>query len=125
MSVYVDPSRWPFGRMIMCHMWTDGPIEELLQMVDWIGVHRKWIQGHPELSFGKHKNATWVHFDISKEKRQLAVIFGAIETDEYGPLRMQSLQMMKSDNPDIVARGIRKYAFLCEATRGNPELFKP
>ena len=89
MAVYVDPAAHPFGRMIMCHLWAD-TLEELLDMVDKIGVQRKWIQGHPELSFGKHRNASWVHFDISKGKRALAVKHGAIETDKYGPIEHEA-----------------------------------
>ncbi|NTS31315.1 DUF4031 domain-containing protein [Phyllobacterium sp. BT25] len=85
MSVYVDDMAAPFGNMIMCHMWADTD-EELLAMADKIGVHRKWIQGHPTLSFGKHRGASWVHFDIAQSKRALAVRNGAIETDRYGPL---------------------------------------
>ena len=64
MAVYVDDVRHQFGRMVMCHLWAD-TLEELLEMVDKIGVQRKWIQGHPTLSFGKHRDASWVHFDIS------------------------------------------------------------
>ncbi len=75
----------PFGNMVMCHMWAD-TVPELLAMADRISVQRKWIQGHQTLSFGKHKNASWVHFDIAKTKRALAVKAGAIETDRYGPL---------------------------------------
>jgi len=85
MAVYVDPAQHPFGRMIMCHMWADSE-EELLTMADRIGVARKWIQGHPTLSFGEHRTASWVHFDIAKSKRALAVAAGAIETDRYGPV---------------------------------------
>lgn len=55
-------------------------------MADVIGVQRKWIQGHPTLSFGKHRNASWVHFDIAKSKRALAIKAGAILTDMYEPL---------------------------------------
>ncbi len=84
MSVYVDDVEHRFGNMIMCHLWAD-TLEELLDMVDKIGVQRKWIQGHKELSFGKHKNASWVHFDIAKSKRNLAIKSGAILTDKYGP----------------------------------------
>lgn len=61
----------------MCHMWADHPAE-LFSMVDQIGVARKWLQQPPR--------ASWVHFDISKKKRSLAVRFGAIETDEFQPL---------------------------------------
>ena len=85
MSVYVDTMEAPFGRMIMCHLWAD-TLDELLSMVDKIGVQRKWIQGHPTLSFGKHRNASWVHFDISQTKKALAIRHGAILTDRYGPL---------------------------------------
>lgn len=86
MPCYVDQAVHPFGRMLMCHLWADTEAE-LLTMVDAIGVQRKWIQGHPTLSFGKHRKASWVHFDISKGKRALAVRSGAIETDRYGPSR--------------------------------------
>lgn len=83
MGVYVDQPIFPFGNMMMCHLWADS-LDELLAMVDRIGVQRKWIQGHATLSFGKHRNASWVHFDIAKSKRALAIQAGAIETDRYG-----------------------------------------
>lgn len=83
MTCYVDQPIFPFGRMMMCHLWADS-LDELLAMVDRIGVDRKWIQGHPDLSFGKHRKASWVHFDIAKGKRALAIQAGALETDRYG-----------------------------------------
>lgn len=85
MSVYVDDVRHPYGKMIMCHLWAD-TLDELLAMVDTIGVNRKWIQGHAELSFGHHRRASWVHFDIALSKKHLAIAHGAILTDRYGPL---------------------------------------
>lgn len=85
MAVYVDNARNRLGRMKMCHMWADS-LEELLAMADAIGVQRKWIQGHAELSFGIHRKASWLHFDISVSKRKLAIDHGAIATDRYGPL---------------------------------------
>lgn len=94
MSVYVDNMAAPFGNMKMCHCWAD-ELAELLDMMDRIGVQRKWIQGHPELSFGKHKDASWVHFDIAQSKRAKAVKYGAIETDRLGPLEHTAwLQIM-------------------------------
>ena len=72
MSVYVDASNYPFGRMIMCHMIADTP-QELHAMADTIGVDSKWYQTPPKASF-------W-HYDISKSKRALAVGHGAIECD--------------------------------------------
>lgn len=83
MSCFVDQPIFPLGRMKMCHLWADS-LDELFGMVDRIGVNRKWIQGHPTLSFGKHRNASWIHFDIAKGKRDLAIGAGAIETDRYG-----------------------------------------
>ncbi len=85
MAVYVDDMKAAFGSMIMCHMWADSDAE-LLAMADRIGVQRKWIEGHQTLSFGKHRNASWVHFD-TQSKRALAVRAGAIETARYGPGR--------------------------------------
>lgn len=85
MSCYVDNVTHQFGRMKMCHLWADTEAE-LLAMVDKIGVDRKWIQGHQTLSFGKHKKASWVHFDISLSKKALALQAGAILTDKYGPV---------------------------------------
>jgi len=68
-SVYVDDMEAPFGRLIMCHMIADTH-DELIAMVDAIGVDRKWIQ-QP----GNHGE----HFDIAKSKRALAVQLGAVE----------------------------------------------
>lgn len=69
MSVYVDDMEAPFGRMIMCHMIADTRAE-LLEMVDAIGIPRKWIQ---------KEGTADEHFDISKGKRARAVASGAIE----------------------------------------------
>ena len=77
MAVYVDAAMHPFGRMMMCHLWADTEAE-LMAMVDTIGVARKWVQRPPK--------ASWLHFDIAKSKRALAIKHGAIETDRYGPV---------------------------------------
>ena len=73
MSVYVDDMNAPFGRMLMCHLIADST-EELLAMVDKIGVQRKWIQ-----DAGTHRE----HFDIALSKKKLALSFGAVGI-EYG-----------------------------------------
>lgn len=109
MSVYVDDMKAPFGNMVMCHMWADTDAE-LLTMADKIGVQRKWIQGHPTLSFGKHRNASWVHFDIAQSKRALAVKHGAIQTDRYGPLEHEARLDIASGNPARVVRGEKRMA---------------
>lgn len=68
MSVYVDNSRLPYNRMLMCHMLADSTAE-LLAIADRIGVARKWIQ----------KSGTpYEHFDICLSKRSLAIQAGAI-----------------------------------------------
>lgn len=56
-----------FGRMKMSHCIAD-TTEELLLMMDKIGVQRKWIQYPGTLN---------EHFDIGKAKRELAFKYGA------------------------------------------------
>ena len=107
MTVFVDDMRAAFGRMVMCHMWAD-TLDELLAMADRIGVARKWIQGHPELSFGKHRRASWIHFDIALSKRALAIKAGAVETDRYGPVlhtaRLDLAAAIENQNEDARRR---------------------
>lgn len=67
MTVYVDDMHlYPmgkFGRMKMSHMIADTEVE-LHAMANKIGVARRWYQGD--------------HYDISKEKRLLAISHGAV-----------------------------------------------
>jgi len=79
MTIYVDDVRHNFGCMVMCHMWQSPSDDygDLLAMADNIGVARKWIQGHPTLSFGKHRLTSWVHFDISLGAKEKATFFDA------------------------------------------------
>lgn len=65
--VYVDDMRAPYRRMIMCHMIADTK-EELLDMVDKIGVKRNWIQCE-----GTYKE----HFDICLAMKEKAIKKGA------------------------------------------------
>ena len=73
MAVYVDNMyQYPigqFGRMKMSHLIAD-TTEELIEMVNKIGVNPKWIQ---------HKGTLQEHFDIAISKRKLAIQNGAIE----------------------------------------------
>lgn len=75
---YYEVTGRNFGRMKMCHMIAD-TTEELLQMVDKIGVQRKWIQ---------HAGTANEHFDICLSKRKLAVKYGAMEINfrEYASM---------------------------------------
>lgn len=104
MAVYVDDVRHRYGNMVMCHLWAD-TLDELLAMVDRIGVQRKWIQGHPELSLPKGRTASWVHFDIALSKKALALQHGAILTDKYGPSEHTSKLKLLSDDPAVRERG--------------------
>lgn len=67
--VYIDNFNAPFGRMIMCHLIADTQTE-LFEMVDKIGVQRKWVQDY---------NSPREHFDICLAKKKLAISFGAKE----------------------------------------------
>lgn len=69
MTVYVDDMNATFGRMKMCHLFADST-EELLRMVDKIGVHRKWLQ---------HPGSLKEHFDICLAKKVKAISAGAVE----------------------------------------------
>ena len=87
MSVYVGAAEWPFGRMMMCHMTADST-EELLRMVDAIGVQRKWIQ---------YEGTPKEHFDICKSKRTKAIQCGAIEVDHQQEADMLRAKTIISD----------------------------
>ncbi len=67
--VYVDNFNAKFGRMTMCHVVAD-TTNELLDMMDKIGVQRKWIQ---------YPNTYNEHFDICLSKKKKAIEFGAKE----------------------------------------------
>lgn len=76
--VYIDDMKAEFGRMKMCHMVADST-EELLAMVDKIGVHRKWIQ---------HPGTLNEHFDICLQKKVRALDYGAKEITWRGYAQM-------------------------------------
>jgi Protein of unknown function (DUF4031) len=112
MTCYVDDVQHRFGRMVMCHLWADS-LDELLAMVDAIGVQRKWLQQPPK--------ASWVHFDIALSKKALAIKAGAVLTDKYGPVEHVARLRAASDNPDIAAFGAEKLAQVarCRAMFGD------
>jgi len=69
MAVYIDNFNATYRGMIMCHMIAD-TTEELLEMVDKIGINRKWIQD---------ANTPYEHFDICLSYKAKAIKEGAIE----------------------------------------------
>lgn len=109
MTVYVDEARHPFGRYIMCHMWAD-TLDELLAMADRIGVQRKRLQQPPK--------ASWLHFDIAKSKRRLAIAAGAVETDRFGPVEHVARLDIASGDPARIARGEKRLGQIA-AARGQ------
>lgn len=56
-----------------CHMFTDGPLEELHAMAQEIGMRRSWFQDHWPLP----------HYDLNQERRAAAVRAGAVECDKH------------------------------------------
>lgn len=67
--VYIDNFNAAFGNMLMCHMVADSN-QELLQMVDKIGVDRKWIQ---------YAGTYAEHFDICLAMKKKVLAAGAKE----------------------------------------------
>jgi len=94
--IYVDDVRFRFGRMIMCHMWTDGPLNELHEFAARLGLKRAWFQERPK--------AKWDHYDISLEKRRLAVKLGARQTDRFGALEFVLKQRLQLPLPDEIKK---------------------
>lgn len=99
MTVYVDDVRYPFGRMIMCHLWADTR-EELLVFVDRLGLNPKWLQQPPK--------ASWVHFDVSLGMKAKAIALGAVLTDRYGPVEHCMRLDLASGDPDLISYATRK-----------------
>lgn len=75
--VYVDAARNPFGRMLMCHMFSPDP-DALHAMADRVRVSRKWFQDPRTMP-----KVSWPHYDICQSKRGLALTAGAVEVDRY------------------------------------------
>lgn len=85
MTVYVDNAAHPYGRMVMCHMFSPD-IAELHAMADRIGVARRWFQDPAAMP-----KVSWPHYDIAKSKRALAVAAGAVECDKYCMVAMAAV----------------------------------
>ena len=67
MAVFIDNGKYPYRRMLMCHMGAD-TLEELHAMAERLGIRVKWFQGHTRIP----------HYDICQSKRHLAILYGAI-----------------------------------------------
>lgn len=69
--IYVDDYKGKFRNMIMCHMLADS-LEELHEFAQKLGMKREWFQ-----------DGSAPHYDLSKERRALALKLGAIEVPIY------------------------------------------
>lgn len=90
MSVYVDPlmrvarsDRWPFH--LACHLIAD-TVDELHQFADKLGLKHKWFQdkGVP-------------HYDLTKNKRYMAVRLGAkqLTREEFAEMYYRTRKVQK------------------------------
>jgi hypothetical protein len=72
MTIYVDEPRYYrkfSGYAECCHLWTDGPIEDLHAFARRIGLKRQWFQAD---------NPRFLHYDLlGSTKRQQALDAGA------------------------------------------------
>ena len=93
MSVYIDNWQAPFRGMLMCHMIADTH-DELIAMVDAIGVQRRWIQ---------KQGTRWEHFDICLSKKELALRHGAVETGAKELVKMMTLRPLRWDGKEVVS----------------------
>ena len=87
MSIYVDELFTAVPRTAQarkfgnrwCHLTTDGPIEELHQFAERIGLKRAWFQDHVQRYLK--------HYDLTPSKRRLAIQHGAIEVQTQAHIR--------------------------------------
>jgi len=69
MTIYVDQPKWKWRRRWWCHLFTDGKINELHNFAKEIGLEREWFQDKEKFP----------HYDITENKRKLALKKGAKE----------------------------------------------
>ncbi len=68
MSVYVDNVKVKWRGRLWCHLVADS-IEELHEFAEQLGLRREWFQ----------HSASYPHYDVTVEARQIALSMGAIE----------------------------------------------
>ena len=101
MTVYDDMYRYPigrFGRMKMSHLVAD-TTDELLAMVDRIGLDRRWIQkpGTPD-----------EHFDLSMSMRKRAIAAGARPHALYNDYRDRLLYRTRDGLVPIIEFRVKR-----------------
>jgi len=87
MTVYVDypfdtsvTSQWPYKKA--CHMMSDADTDdELHALAERIGLMREWYQGD--------------HYDLTVNKRTLAIEYGAVKCDTIAMVMIRRLKREK------------------------------
>lgn len=102
MTLYVDPPGFRLGRMKMCHLWSDLPDPdaaraEIVGMLMRLGVDPRHVQEPPRVS--------WLHADICKSKRALALRLGAKPVDRRGSAEHFARLDLASRDPARRRRG--------------------
>ncbi|MCD6252424.1 MAG: DUF4031 domain-containing protein [Psychrobacter sp.] len=70
MAIYVDFVRIEFRGFKWCHMLAD-TLQELHDFAAWIDVDKRLF----------HRNASYPHYDITVQMREIAIAHGAIPAD--------------------------------------------
>ena len=100
MTIYVDPLvafGWRLrGKTIKnCHLFTDGPIDELHALATRIGMQRSWFQ----ISAGGVP-----HYDLAEGGRIAAIAEGAVEVDRHQAVAIwREIKKRAIDELDIPA----------------------
>lgn len=72
MAIYVDFVRIEFRGFKWCHMLAD-TLQELHDFAAWIDVDKRLF----------HRNASYPHYDITVQMREIAIAHGAIPADRH------------------------------------------
>ena len=100
MAAYVDQMRLPFRGYIMSHLTADS-LAELHAMARRIGMQRRWFQAPPI--------ASYPHYDIPEDKREMALRYGAVSVGNKGGLHFAAKLGLEL----AVLRGDAIYARRC------------
>jgi hypothetical protein len=72
-----------------CHMFTDGPLDELHEFASRLGLRRAWLHDARDLP----------HYDLNATRREAAVRAGAIECDKY-----KTVEVMRANRKERLER---------------------
>src|SRR3546814_4818291 len=82
MRIYVDAAIHRWRGKLWCHMFSPN-IDDLHQFAREIGMRREWFQD-PRTS----SKISWPHYDISAQRRQVALSLGAIAVGRHQTIAM-------------------------------------